>query len=303
MNTLKTVIQMLAALPNPTMVEADKFFRLIGLTVTGRDTVDDLVTSYNRVGGALKAQKEANDQQQKVIQKQQSQLTLKDNEIRRLQDIVQNTGVGSVTALRTQLEHKDAALARGKEKIKKLGNEIFNLNQLASKKNQYKGQILHLEREIELHKNTIEDLKADNETFIKANDILRNELLTADETQGKLKFPENHNSVHPYLKDFIRVGDIVKFKDGSCAADLMHDSFKLGHNFLGLNKDEWMVVAVNVACPTHTDGLASEVLSGMNNCIVKNLKGDVAFVSKLNIYVVRSWDDSKKIYDKYEKYF
>lgn len=276
MANLKTVIQMLAALPNPTVEEANGFLKYINLTIGERDTIDSLMDRDVCVNTALDLKREQIDQQQKVIQKQQSQLEYKDNELKRL-----------------------------REKIKSLGNEIANLNQNAAKKNQYKRALDEVRAENELLVEQIQKEVAKSGGYKHDRDAYKEQVaqLKAKGKPKQLQFPENHNSVHPYLKDFIRVGDIVKFKDGSCAADLMHDSFKLGHNFLGLNKDEWMVVAVNVACPTHTDGLASEVLSGMNNCIVKNLKGDVAFVSKLNIYVVRSWDDSKKIYDKYEKYF
>lgn len=293
---LKEILSIIETIDNPTVGQINTLLSHVGLTVASTESVDDLVTQVNHFAVKVNAQ-------EKIIQKQQSQLAVKDNEIRRLQDTIQNTGVASVSVLRTQLQHKDEALNRQKEKIKKLGNEIFNLNQTACLKNQYKQQL--------------EEVKEYNNTLHIANEILRQELLKVNEQFSKMislhnteanqlkntslfSFPE-HEYNDALFSDRIRVHDIVEIKDGSYSVCLRHGKSVLDTSVHGIDKDEWLVIAINVNCPNTVESF-TDTLRKSNNCILKNKKGDVLFASSINLVNKKMRMGNEEIYPKYTRF-
>jgi chromosome segregation ATPase len=206
---LKEAISIMSALSDITVEQANSILNHAGLAVSDIESIDDLVTAHMHVSGGLSAQKKICDDQQKVIQKQQSQLALKENEIKRLQGICDSSGSMSAYALKNKLAEKDGEMGRLRDKIKSLAKELESVNRAAARKNQYKMQVEQLTRDIEALSAALEDsicrarlykhnidaykeqvrqlkeqvefLKFDNDTYLKANDILRAEVLKAEE--------------------------------------------------------------------------------------------------------------------------
>lgn len=85
----------------------------------------------------------------------------------------------------------------------------------------------------------------------------------------------------------IKAGSKVMCIDGSYSLSILNKSNKLSHSFLGLSEEVFNVIAVNTLCPSEMNSITG-ALTYLNNCIIGNSKGDIHFVSKLNIRNIES---------------
>ena len=85
----------------------------------------------------------------------------------------------------------------------------------------------------------------------------------------------------PQMPANIEVGSKVMCVDGSYTLSIINMTQELKQITLGMSNDIFTVVAINVPCPTGESGV--EALIPHNNCIIVSDKGDIHFVSDMNI--------------------
>ena len=88
----------------------------------------------------------------------------------------------------------------------------------------------------------------------------------------------------------IEPGNIVNIKDGSYMLTVNTDTDELTHygkkpnEEIGLNKNYFVVIAVNVPCPSYDNCSSENVLIPQNNCIIKDIVTyEIWFCSRINI--------------------